>query len=151
MTAVRAESVIAIAFAHSAEVQAWRLTITRKEREHINCTLLNLRNLGHVASFSIQDIGGGTVQDFAAELRSLIGSLPVDVSCDARKVTVSPAPAFLMPVWRFDHAVRGLPASTGCLLGLDLELIATPSFDEEFGAHLPGHSGRWLIRARPMF
>ena len=151
MTAVRAESIIAIAFAHSAEVQAWRLTITRKEREHIDCTLLNLRNLGHVASFSIRDIGCGTVQDFAAELRSRIGSLPVEACCNAGKAAVGPAPAFLMPVWRFDHAVRGLPASTGCLLGLDLELIATPSVDDEFGAHLPGHNGRWLIRARPMF
>ncbi|MBP2512667.1 hypothetical protein [Sphingomonas sp. PvP018] len=151
MTAVRAESIIAIAFAHSAEVQAWRLAITRRERKHINCTLLNLRNLGHVASFSIQDIGGGTVQDFAVELRSLIGSLPFDGSRDTRNVAASPAPAFLMPVWRFDHVVRGLPASTACLLGLDLELIASPSFDEELGAHLPGHNGRWLIHAHPMF
>jgi hypothetical protein len=144
-------AVVAVALAHTAEVQAWQLTVSREEREGIEGTLRNLLDAGHVAAFSVRPVGGATVEEFVDHLRSRIGSVVVDACRDATEGPVDRAPAFLMPVWGFDQAIGGLPVATGRLLGLDLDLIATPSPDQEQGAHLPGHDGRWLIHAGPMF
>lgn len=151
MIAPRFETIVGVAFANTAEVRGWRVMATREDGEHIKRTLRNLVHLGHVASFSVRSGGGGSFEDLVGELRSRVGDLQVDICLAAGEPSIDPPPSFLMPIWAFDHVIEGAPASTGRLLGLNLELIATPSFDEEFGAHLPGHSGRWLIRARPMF
>ncbi len=146
------ESLIAVAFAHTATVQAWRLNMSREEGERIEHTLCNLLGLGHVAGFSIRRISGDTMEDFVHQLRLRVGSVVLDACHEALEASIGPPPAFLMPVWGFDHAIGGLPAATGRLLGLDLRLIATPSPDEELGAHLPGgREGLWLIHAGPMF
>lgn len=151
MTNACVESIVAVAFAHTAEVQAWRLTMSREEGEHIERTLCNLLDLGHVAGFSVRDIERGTVAELVEQLRLRVGGVVLDACHDALEAPISPSPAFLMPVWSFDHAIGGSPAATGRLLGFDVELIATPSSDEERGAHLPGHSGLWLIHAGPLF
>lgn len=150
MTEARVESVVAVVLAHTAEVQTWHLTISKEEREDIKRTLRNLLDLGHVAGFSVDPSRDASVQDFVDDLRSRIGSLSVDACREAQEAPMDVPPASLMLVWGFDHAIEGAPASTGRLLGLELELIATPSADEELGAHLPGRVGRWLIHARPL-
>lgn len=143
--------IVAVAFACSGEVLAWTAVACGEERELIRCTLSNLLDLGHVASFSIRSGVSATVNDIVDELRSRIGCQTVD-ACSASPVPCNDAPpAFLVSVWPFDHLVGDAPAATARLLGLDLELIATPSSDDELGAHLPGRDGLWLVHASPMF
>ncbi|GAA3716044.1 hypothetical protein GCM10022268_25750 [Sphingomonas cynarae] len=148
----RLDITVAMASAHTAEVQAWRLAATREQRELIEATLHNLFDLGHVVAFSVCP-DGGTIDTLALvdEFRLRFGGAAVDSCLATSGHQVGPSPSFLMPVWAFDHAVGGAPAATGRLLGLELELIARPGADEETGAHLPGRTGRWLIHARPMF
>jgi hypothetical protein len=145
------EIIVAVAFAHTAEVLAWKAAVTGEERELIRCTLRNLFDLGHVASFSVRSGGSVAADNIVDELRSRIGGLTVDACSVAPVSRHHILPAFLMPVWPFDHKVEGALVATGRLLGLDLDLVATSSPDEETGAHLPGRAGRWLIHARPMF
>ncbi len=143
---------IVVAAAHTATIHAWQLQATREEREAIEGVLSNLIWLGHLAAFRVHPGGdAATPQTLIEELRLLFGASTVDACFATPPNRIAPSPAFLMPVWAFDHAADGAPASTGRLLGADLELIATPSHDEEQGAHLPGRIGRWLIHARPMF
>lgn len=152
MTEARLESLIAVAFAHTATVQAWRVSMSRREGERIEHTLCNLLDLGHVAGFSIRHISGDTMAEFVQQLRLRVGSVVLVACHETLEASIGPPPAFLMPVWGFDDAIGGLPAATGRLLGLDLKLIATPSPYEELGAHLSGgREGLWLIHAGPMF
>lgn len=151
MTEVRLESLIAVAFAHTAEVHAWRLNMSREEGERIERTLCDLLDLGHVAGFSIRHISDDTMADVIQQLRMRIGDVALHACHEDLEEPIRPTPAFLMPVWGFDHVIGDLPAATGRLLGLELELIATPSPDEELGAYLPGRPGRWLIHAHPLF
>lgn len=151
MTETRLETLVAVAFAHPAKVDACRLYMSREEGEHIERTLCNLLDLGHIVAFTVQHIGGGTTAEPIEQLRLRVGREVLDACQDAPKAPTRPSPAFLMPIWGFDHEFEGSPAATGRLLGLDLELIATPSSDEELGAYLPGRDGRWLIHASPMF
>lgn len=143
---------VAIAFAHTAEVRAWRLTLTREQRELIDATLRSLFDLGHVAAFSVCP-DGGTIDAPALvnEFRLRFGSSTVDACVVKSGSPISPLPSFLMPIWAFDHVVDGAPTATGRLLGSEMELIATPCPDEEQGAHLPGRAGCWLVHARPLF
>ncbi len=152
MTVPRTHVVVSAAFAHTADVQAWQVAVTREERERIERTMRNLFELGHLAAFSVQPRESGIhPQALIAEFRTRFGAVAVDSCLAESAFPISPSPSFLMPIWAFDHVVDGAPAATGRLLGSEMELIATPCPDEEQGAHLPGRSGRWLIHARPLF
>jgi hypothetical protein len=151
MMAPRFETIVAVAFAHTAEVRAWRVVVSREDGERIERTLRHFVALGHVACFSVRSSGDDSFEGFVGELRSRVGDLTVDVCLAAGESSAAPQPSFLMPVWAFDHLVEGAPAATTRLLGLDLELVATPNLDEEIGAYLPGRAGSWLIHARPLF
>lgn len=144
-------TIVAVAFAHTAEVQTWRLVVSREDGKHIEQILRHLLALGHVAGFSVRSGEDDLFEAFVGGLRSQVGDLAVDVCLAAGESSAGPQPSFLMPVWAFDHVVEGAPAATARLLGLDLELVATPNLDEELGAYLPGRFGRWLIHARPLF
>lgn len=150
MSTPRLLVIVAIAFAHTAEVSAWQTSVTREERELIERTLRNLSDLGQVASFSVQSGGSVAVDSIVDDLRMRLGGITVDACSSAPAPREYEPPAFLMPVWPFDYLVNGAPTTTSLLLGCDLELTATPSPDEELGAHLPGRVGRWLIHARPL-
>ncbi|MES3098937.1 hypothetical protein [Sphingomonas faeni] len=150
MSEPRSDLIVAVAFAHTAEVLAWSAAFTEEERELLDRTLRNLLDRGHVAGFSVK-AGVGVGGSVISGLRSRIGSSTVDMCSAAPASCGHVSPAFLMPVWPFDHMLRGAWTATAQLLGLDLELIATPSPDEELGAHLPGRDGLWLIHAGPMF
>ncbi len=151
MRAPRTAVTVTVAFAHTGEVCAWQTFLTKERGEAIDRTLYNLLDVGHVAAFSIEP----TLKiirwsELMAHLRSRCG-VETFQACVAAPPCRSEAPAFLMQVWPFDHEIAGAPASTGRLLGLDLELIATPSPDEERGVYLPTRDGLWLIHARPLF
>ncbi len=151
MSTPRCATVVAIAFAQSAEVQAWHMAISGEEGEDICRTLGNLFDLGHIAGFSIRPVGDCSFGSLIADLETRLGAVTVGACLKAAGPSAHVRPAFLVPVWPFDHEIGGRPGSTGRFLGLDLELIATPSPDEELGAHLPGRDGLWLIHAGPMF
>lgn len=141
---------VAIALAHSGELISFRVSASRAQQARLQQALSHLLNLGHVAAFSIRPAEDAAWHTLLEQLCARCGSFVVGACIDPPAPPIAITPSFLMPVWAFDHEVGGLPASTGQLLGLDLELIATPSGDEEHGAHLPGRNGRWLIHARPL-
>jgi hypothetical protein len=142
--------IIAFSFAHTAQVRAWPMSVSREERELIGRTLSNLLELGHIAAFSIEPIDELLSIELIDRLRSHCGKAVVNACIAAPRHESATAPVFLMPVWAFDHQADGRVATTARLLGLDLELFADPSLDEDLGAHLPGRNGRWLIHARPL-
>lgn len=142
---------VAVAFSHSGEIVSWRTLLTIAQANRLDHALSHLLNLGHVAGFGIQVAQEMPWPQLLEQLRSRCGSMVVGACVDPPVEPRAIAPAFLMPVWAFDHETNGAPSATGQLLGLDLELIATPSRDEEMGAHLPGRNGLWLIHARPLF
>lgn len=150
MIAETTSCVVTVAFAQSGEVAAWRSALERDEVERLTQTLGHMAELGAIASFAIVSDASASFTDVVDQLRHLCGALMVDACLTALSPPRWTRPAFLMPVWAFDHESDGKPASTGHLLGLDLEVTATPSCDEEWGAVLPGRAGRWLIEARPI-
>jgi hypothetical protein len=142
---------IAVAFTRSAKVVTWRAPLSNEQVQLLERCLANLLDLGHVAAFDIGADHQAGWTELIKELRSRCGELAVEACLSATVCREQVRPAFLMPVWAFDHEIDGAPASTAQFLGLDLEMIATPSPYEELGVHLPGHAGRWQIHARPMF
>jgi hypothetical protein len=152
MRPVVAERSVAVAFSSGADVATWRVSMTREHVEQLRRTLASLVELGHVAAFRI----GSERPIGRCELLRQLGercgrAIVAAAESSGPEHDKRAEPAFLMPVYAFDHELAGSPAATAHLLGLDLELIATPSPDEEVGAYLPGRPGRWLIWARPMF
>lgn len=141
---------IAVAFANRADLLCWRLRSQGDEGEEIDQALSTLQALGHVAAYSVGEVETVDRQGFMAALRDRLGPIVDDAVACRPPPLGDPPPAFLMPVWPFDHEVDGQPSSTGRLLGLDLQLTATPTSDEEVGAHLPGRDGLWLIHAQPL-
>ncbi len=151
MNASSMSYLIVAAFGGSGDVTAWHVTMAMDQVERLTQTLGHMADLGTVASFAIVPDAPLSPVGLLDQLRRRCGGLLVDACLDPVVPPRWLQPAFLMPVWPFDHEIDGRPASTGQLLGLDLELIATRSPDEERGAILPGRIGRWLIEAHTMF
>jgi hypothetical protein len=151
MSAPSTSYLVTAAFAGSGEVTAWRVTMAMEQVERLTQTLGHMADLGTIASFGIVPDAPLSHVDVLDQLRRRCGGLLVDACLDSVVPSRWLQPAFLMPIWPFDHEIDGRPASTGQLLGLDLELNATPSPGEERGAILPGRIGRWLIDAHTMF
>lgn len=142
---------IAVAFSRGGDVINWSVSLKIDQVEQLKGALNALRDLGHVAAFAIRHSQSTSWMEVQNDLRSRCGGIALDACMLGQARSDQPQPTFLMPVWAFDHELDGAPASTGQFLGLDLELIATPSSDDELGAHLPGRAGRWFIHARPLF
>ncbi len=151
MTASSTPYLITVAFAGGGDVTAWRVAMVMDQVDQLTRTLGHMAELGTIASFAMVPDDPSSPVVVLDQLRQRCGSMLVDACLDASVPTRWVQPAFLMPVWAFNHEIDGRPASTGQLLGLDLELIATPSPDEERGMILQGRDGRWLIEARTMF
>lgn len=151
MIARSSSYLVTASFAGSGDVTAWHVTMAMDQVERLTRTLGHMAQLGAIASFAIVPDAPSSPADVLDQLRRRCGALLVDACLNSVVPSRWLQPAFLMPVWPFDHEIDGRPASTGQLLGLDLELIATPCPDEERGAILPGRDGRWLIEAHPMF
>ncbi len=151
MNAPSTSYLVTAALAGSGEVTAWRVTMVMDQVERLTQTLGHMADLGTIASFAIVPDAPLSPVGLLDQLRRRCGSQLVDACLDSVVPPRWLQPAFLMPVWPFDHEIDCRPASTGQLLGLDLELVAIPSPDEERGATLPGRIGRWLIEAHTMF
>ena len=141
--------VVAFASALGAEVTCRVVNLAPREVDELLDLFAWLRHQGSVVAFSVQPAGrtiGGS--GLYALLRDLFGDLLIDVCLKADPIEDEVPPAFLAPVWPFDHELDGMPASTASFLGLNLELRATPSDVEEEGCLLPGRPGLWMIHAR---
>lgn len=151
MPTLTSRHLVAVAFARGGDVVAHEAGLCAADAERLKHLVAGLAALGHVASYSISSAGTtASGADLVDVLRRRLGSLAVDAVLAAGPALPEPSPGFLAPVWPFDHELGGMPASTARFCGLDLELIATPSPDEELGARLPGREGRWLVHARPL-
>lgn len=141
--------IVAVCFSRGADLVVWRVGLDDDQRRRLEGALLGLLELGSVAAFVVEVDRSCGWDDLISVLGGRVGQYAVD-ACLASPPPRSPRPAFMVPVWPFDHEIGGAPASTAQFLGLDLELIAAPSPDEELGAYLPARDGRWLIHARPL-
>ena len=134
-----------------AQLLAWSAVLSDEEWRLIEAIVGGLAQLGHVAHFGIQPVGrpASWVQ-LLTYLSRQFGNFVVDALCQAPPPRGDPAPAYLMPVWAFDHEVDSTPASTARFFGMDLEVRAKPTKDEELGISLPNRAGLWLIGAQPI-
>lgn len=134
-----------------AEVTCKVVDLVAKEADELRDLFAWLRHLGCVAAFSIRPAEGSIgspVLHFL--LREAFGDLLIDAGMGPGPIRERPEPAFLIPVWPFDHELDGMPASVGNFLGLDLEILAMPAESEEDGCFLPGLPGTWMVSARPI-
>lgn len=142
---------VALAFACGADILVLDADLTADDFQQINGLARWLVRQGHIATFAVTpapsrvDCGGAL-----GAIRARLGDLVVDADLAAGPPSDEPAPAFLAAIWDFDHRVSGVPASTGQFLGLDLEIIAPASLDEEQGAAIPGLLGLRHVYARPL-
>lgn len=141
---------VAVALSCGAHILLYEVDLTEAEAKRLEGLLRGLAEFGHVASFAINRAGprmnGSTVLDAFRARWDFV----VDAVLAADQAHHNPLPAYLMPVWPFDHEREGRPASTARFLHLDLEVIATPTLDEEHGVSLPGRTGQWVLHARPI-
>jgi hypothetical protein len=140
---------VAIVTAHAKTI-VFRVNLSAPEQAAAEHVLRGLFQLGHLVSFSVaaeaRSMGWAGLQ---AWLRNRFDAHVVDAVTGASLVD-EPQPAYLLPVWSFDHVIAGNPASTARFLSADLEVCATPCQDSERGAQLRGWSGSWDIWARPL-
>ena len=141
---------VAVALRCGANILLYEVDLTEAEVKRLEGLLGGFAKLGHVASFTIDQprsrLNEATVLDaFRARWDFVVDAVLAEGQSHR-----NPIPAYLMPVWPFDHEREGRPASTARFLDLDLEVIATPTADEERGVLLPGRTGQWVVHARPL-
>ncbi len=142
---------VALSLCQGATVTAHEVDLSPAEADELAGLFAWLVRQGQVACAAVQPASAMLgLQEMLEALRQTLGGLVVDANLAAGSPPQEPAPAFLLPVWPFDHDLGGQPASTGVFLGLDLELVASPSPDEEVGFPLPGRAGLWVVHARPL-
>ena len=141
---------VAVCFSDGADVAVWRVEMDDEQRRRLTAVLTTLITIGHVAAFAIDEERHCSWLQLVDGIAGRVGEFVID-ACTASSPPEMPMPAFVMPIWPFDHEIGEAPAATAQFLGLDLEVTAIPSSDEELGVSLPGRGGRWLIHARPMF
>lgn len=141
---------IAAAVSYGANLVLYEAELTPAQSSRLRHLLQGLADLGHLAAFAMQE--RGPVMDETALHASLRGrwDFVVDAVLAPEQARHDPPPAYLIPVWPFDHEREGKPASTARFLHLNLEVIATRTHDEEQGVLLPGRVGHWLVQARPI-
>lgn len=150
MSSLTNRYLVAVALSCGANILLYEVDLNDAETMRLEGLLRGLAEIGHVASFAIDRprsrMNEATVLDaFRARWDSV-----VDAVLGAGQAHHNPLPAYLLPVWSFDHEWEGCPASTARFLHLDLEVIATPTADEELGVCLPGRAGHWVVHARPI-
>lgn len=141
---------VALAFARGADILVLDADLAAEDVQQLDGLARWLVRQGHLATFAVTPAPSGV--DLAGTLgtiRGRLGDLIVDADLAAGPPSDEPTPAFLAAIWDFDHQVGGVPTSTGQFLGLDLEVIAPLSLDEEQGAAIPGLLGLRHVYARP--
>lgn len=142
-----ARRLVTVAYA-DARVISYPVIANTGERKRLEHLLAQLRSIGRVATYGCQlPPPWMPVERVVDAIAGAVGRMTVEVAEASPSSSRDPMPAWLMPVWPFDHERGGLPASTGDLLGATLELRASPCGDEEGGVPLPGYPGRWYISA----
>lgn len=141
--------IFSVAFCNG-EVANFGLAGSPAERERV-CALLNgLSHLGRVAAWRVGPMPEALAADHVVDaLAGRVGRLAVGAVLAAPQTSPEPQPAWLMPISAFDNVAGQAPAATARLFGLDLEVVAVRSKDEELGLKLPGHDGLWVLRALP--
>lgn len=143
--------VLALAFARGADIEVMDIDLTPSEADQLGHLCAWLSKQGDLAAFTLSTTPARITQTGAlGAIRQRLGSLTVDACLASGPRPNAPSPAFLMPVWAFDHLLGDLPASTANFLGLDLEVVAPPSEDPEVGAAIPGLPGLRLLHIRPV-
>jgi hypothetical protein len=150
MSSFTSRYLIAVALSYGANIVLFEAELAEADAKRIKHLLSGLADLGHVASFTIDR--PHAPMDEAAILDAFRHrwDFVVDAVLATDQTHRHPLPAYLMPVWPFDHEWEGRPASTARFLHLDLEVIANPTADEEIGVSLPGRTGCWVVHARPI-
>jgi len=141
---------VAVAQSYGADVTTYEAHLCTGDVRDIEQLLTGLVALGHVAAFSISPAGSAFDKPALIQALRERWSFVVDSLIAESQSRSEATPVFLMPVWAFDHEQSGLPASSARFLHLDLEVIATPTADEERGVSLPGYTGAWVVHARPV-
>lgn len=142
--------IIVVAYAH-AQLTAYLVRGSTGEWARLQALLEHLRALGRVAWYTSQLPPAWSVMDRTVDaIAGAVGRFTVDAALASPPTTPGPAPAWLLPLWAFDHQIAGRPASTADFVGLPLKVVATPADDDEDGAYLPGWPGRWWITATTM-
>lgn len=142
---------VALAFARGADIVVSEADFSQEDVEELDGLCRWLIRQGHLAAFGI--VPAPVATDPSGPMGAIagrVGALTVDANLAAGPPPAEPLPAFLAPVWEFDHQLDGQPASTAQFLGLDLEVVAPPSPDEEVGASVPGLPSLRLVYARPL-
>ncbi|WP_374470245.1 hypothetical protein [Phenylobacterium sp.] len=141
---------LALAFARGADILVLDADLTPADVEQFVWLARWLVRQGHLATFAVTGAPDRTDAVGAmGAIRARLGDLLVDANVAAGPPSDEPDPAFLAAVWDFDQVLDGVPASTAQFLGLDLEVIAPVSPDEEVGASVPGIPGLRRVYARP--
>jgi hypothetical protein len=142
---------MALAFASGADIDIIDLDLTPVEFRQLHDLCGWLLHQRVLAAFTLIPAPSPVSAAGAmGAIRQRVGELVTNACLGAGPRPAEPAPAFLMQVWDFDHQVGGVPASTANFLGLDLEVLAPPSNDEEAGVVIPGLPGLRLLRVGPI-
>lgn len=151
MTTTATRWVVAVAHACGGDIATFLTTATRTEIGKLERTLQGLADLGYVAAYAVEAVGSTeSLAHLFEALSNRVGRIVLEAVMGALPSGGTVPHAYLVPVWPFDHHLNGHPASTARLLGLDLEVLATPSPDEEQGVSLPGRHRLWIVHARPI-
>lgn len=150
MSSLTNRYIIAVAPSCGANILLYEVELAVAQVKRFERLLWGLTELGHVASFTIDQPRSRLSETNVLDAFRARWDFVVDAVLAVDQAHHNPLPAYLMPVWPFDHEREGRPASTARFLHLDLEVIATPTGDEERGVSLPGRAGQWVLHARPI-
>lgn len=141
---------VALAFARGADILVLDADLNAEDVQQLDGLARWMIRQGHIATFTVTPAPPCVDRDGTmGAIRRRLGDLIVDANLAAGPPSPEPLPAFLAAVWDFDHQLDGVPASTAQFLGLDLEVTAPASPDEEHGAAITGLPGLRHIYARP--
>lgn len=149
--AIAERRVVAVALSRGASILVREADLTPAEQAEITDLLVHLVRQGVVACFTLGPPAEGNRgrQNVLDALRPHVGHDVMESTLAAGPPPGESPPAFLCSVWPFTPGAHGLVA-TGLFLGLDLDLYAYPSDDEETGFRLPLFDQSFLLHAAPV-
>jgi hypothetical protein len=141
----RQEITVAAAFARGGDVASWAVSLNPEEMQQVELLLGWLFKLGHLAAYAIPSGSSAhTMESFLDAFRARLGAIVVEATLGCALLAPEPAPAYLVPVWPFDHERYGAPASTARFLGVDVPVAARRPAEEEDGFEIEEREGLWL-------
>jgi hypothetical protein len=141
---------VAVAASYGADILTYQADLTRSDAERLEGLLRGLADLGHVVSYTMAPATAAIMGAAAFDALRRRWGFVVDAVLPSQQAEQNLRPAYLMPVWPFDHERGGRPAAVARFLHLNLQLTASLTSDEEQGVMLPGRSGFWVVKAKPL-